>query len=295
VNTSVERFLDHLTFECGLAPNTREAYGADLAAFTAYLAACRVATPGTVERRHILGFLEAEGARGLAPASLSRRLVAVKVFFAHEFAEGRVPVDPTAHLESPTLWKTLPQWLTRAEVDRLLETPDGGTRDGLRDRAILELFYASGLRVSELAGLPLDDLHLDEGFVRVLGKGRKVRIVPVGSRAVEALRRYLAQGRPLYAPSVEERAVFVSRLGRSLTRESLWRLVTEHARRAGIEKHLTPHTLRHSFASHLLANGAPVRVIQEMLGHVDIATTQIYTHVDQERLVAVHRQFHPRA
>lgn len=222
-------------------------------------------------------------------------MVALKVFFAHEFAEGRIPSDPTEHLDAPTLWKTLPGWLTRAEVDRLLETPAGGTRDGLRDRAVLELLYASGLRVSELAALPLDDLHLDEGFVRVLGKGRKVRVVPVGSRAVEALRRYLAEGRPLYAPAIDERAVFVSRLGRALTREAVWKLVTDHARRAGIERHLTPHTLRHSFASHLLENGAPLRVIQEMLGHADIATTQIYTHVDQERLLAVHRKYHPRA
>lgn len=295
MNASIDRFVEHLAFERGLSPKTREAYGADLHAFATFLLRHSVDSPSAVTRHHMVDFLEAERARGLAVSSLARRLVAIRVFFAYLCSEGVLSEDPTAHLDSPGLWRTLPDSLTLDEVACLLDVPEGGTRDGLRDRAILELFYASGLRVSELAVLPLDDLHVDEGFVRVLGKGRKVRVVPVGSKAVEVLRRYLAEGRPLYSPPAEERAVFVSRSGRALTRQALWQMVTQRARQAGIRKHLTPHTLRHSFATHLLANQAPLRVIQEMLGHADIGTTQIYTHVDQERLLAAHRQFHPRA
>jgi len=295
VNTAIDRFLDYLVFERGLSANTREAYGNDLETLRDYLASQKITEPLQVEREHVLEFLAAEDRRGLAPASLSRRLVAIKVFFAHEVEEGRLVENPTAHLETPTLWQTLPGWLTHDEVEQLLASPAGGTREGTRDRAILELFYATGLRVSELAGLQLDQLFLDEAYVRVLGKGGKVRVVPVGSHAIEALRHYLVEGRPLFQPDIADRSVFISRIGRGLSRVGVWRIVTSHARRAGIEKHLTPHTLRHSFASHLLENGAPLRVIQEMLGHADVATTQIYTHVDQKRLLSLHRQFHPRA
>jgi integrase/recombinase XerD len=295
VITLIERFLDHLVLERGLSPKTREAYGFDLGAFDAFMAKRGIEAIGDVRREYILDFLQSENERGLASSSLARRLVAIRMLFTFARVEGELSEDPTEHLESPALWNVLPGWLSRVEVERLLAAPPAGSREGRRDRAILELFYACGLRVSELAELPLDNLHLDEGYVRVLGKGRKVRIVPVGAKAAESIRLYLAEARPLFSPPPEERAVFISRVGRGISRVSIWQMVKQRARQAGIEKHISPHTLRHSFASHLLANGAPVRAIQEMLGHSDIATTQIYTHVDQERLVETHRQFHPRA
>ncbi len=295
MNIAIERFLDHLTFERGLSINTREAYRNDLEALQDYLTNAGIADHAAVEREHILEFLTSEDQRGLAPASLSRRLVAIKVFFTYEQEEGHLDHNPTTHLETPILWQTLPDWLTHEEVEQLLTSPVGGTREGTRDRAILELFYATGMRVSELAGLQLDQIFLDEAYVRVIGKGDKVRVIPVGSSAVEAVRHYLAEGRPLFKPDITEHSLFISRVGRGLSRVGVWRIVTRHARRTGIEKHLTPHTLRHSFASHLLENGAPLRVIQEMLGHADVATTQVYTHVDQKRLLSLHRQFHPRA
>ena len=200
-------------------------------------------------------------------------------------------------MDSPRLWKILPPTMTIEEVERLLAAPDGATVLGLRDRAILETFYATGLRVSELAGLTLESLHFDADYIRCVGKGDKERVVPIGGRAIAAVQAWLERGRPTYAGRGGGacRAVFLSRLGQPLTRITLWRHIRAYARKAGIRKEISPHTLRHSFASHLLANGASLRIIQEMLGHADISTTQIYTHVDQGRLQSVHHQYHPRA
>ena len=292
----VDQFLDHLALERGLSENTRLAYGHDLAEFLAFLSRRGRAGIQEVERRDILDFLMEGKRKGLAAASLARRLVAIKVFFRHLAQEGLLAVNVADAMESPRLWKILPPTLTREEVDRLLATPNPATPRGLRDRAILETFYATGLRVSELAALTLDSLHFDAEYIRCVGKGDKERVVPIGGRAIAAVQAWLERGRPAYAArGAAGRAVFLSRLGRPLTRNGLWRHIRAYARKAGIRKELSPHTLRHSFASHLLANGASLRVIQEMLGHADIATTQIYTHVDQGRLQAVHRQYHPRA
>ena len=292
----VDQFLDHLALERGLSENTRLAYGHDLAEFLAFLSRRGRAGIQEVERRDILDFLMEGKRKGLAAASLARRLVAIKVFFRHLAQEGLLAVNVADAMESPRLWKILPPTLTREEVDRLLAAPDPATPRGLRDRAILETFYATGLRVSELAALTLDSLHFDAEYIRCVGKGDKERVVPIGGRAIAAVQVWLERGRPAYAArGAAGRAVFLSRLGRPLTRNGLWRHIRAYARKAGIRKELSPHTLRHSFASHLLANGASLRVIQEMLGHADIATTQIYTHVDQGRLQAVHRQYHPRA
>ena len=292
----VDQFLDHLALERGLSENTRLAYGHDLAEFLAFLSRRGRAGIQEVERRDILDFLMEGKRKGLAAASLARRLVAIKVFFRHLAQEGLLAVNVADAMESPRLWKILPPTLTREEVDRLLAAPDSATTRGLRDRAILETFYATGLRVSELAALTLDSLHFDAEYIRCVGKGDKERVVPIGGRAIAAVQAWLERGRPAYAArGAAGRAVFLSRLGRPLTRNGLWRHIRAYARKAGIRKELSPHTLRHSFASHLLANGASLRVIQEMLGHADIATTQIYTHVDQGRLQAVHRQYHPRA
>ena len=292
----LDQFMDHLVLERGLSENTRLAYGHDLSEFLAY--AVRKGRGGIqeIQRRDIVDFLMEGKAKGLAATSLARRLVAVKVFFRHLEREGLLAVNVAEVLDSPRLWKVLPPTLSPAEVDRLLAAPDPATTKGLRDRAVLETFYATGLRVSELAALSLDSLHFDAEFIRCVGKGDKERVVPIGNRAMSAVTAWLERGRPLYARRAAEgeRAVFLSRLGRPLARCTLWGQIKEIARTAGIRKSISPHMLRHSFASHLLANGASLRTIQEMLGHADISTTQIYTHVDSTRLRQQHHQFHPR-
>ena len=291
----LDQFLDYVSLERGLSPNTRAAYADDIGRFLDWAAERGVRSVNDVTRRQILDHLLAEKARGLAANSLSRHLVALKVFFRYLAQEGLLGVNVAETMDSPKIWKMLPSVLTLKEIDRLFAAPDIKTPLGLRNRAILELFYASGLRVSELAGLQLGDLHLEEHFLRCTGKGRKERVVPVGGEAGKWMQRYLEEIRPRHAPGPHEQAVFLSRRGGPLSRKTLWDLIKKCARDAGIAKPITPHTLRHSFASHLLANGAPLRIIQEMLGHADIATTQIYTHVDPDRLKGVHRQFHPRA
>jgi integrase/recombinase XerD len=197
-------------------------------------------------------------------------------------------------MDSPRLWKVLPGLLTTREIERLLSAPDGDAPVAVRDRAMLELFYATGMRVSELCGLKLDDMHIEEGYLRCLGKGSKTRVVPFGAASRSAMEHYLLTVRPRLEKKGPSRYVFLTVRGQAFSRQRLWQIVRTYTRRACIDKPVSPHTLRHSFASHLLANGAPLRVIQEMLGHADIATTQVYTHVDQQRLKAVHHQFHPR-
>ena len=293
----LDQFLDYLTLERGLSRNTQLGYGHDLSEFMAFLTRRGRADIQAVERRDILDFLMESKQKGLAAPSLARRRVAIKVFVRYLTTEGLLAVNVADAMDSPRLWKILPPTLSVAEVDRLLAAPDTAQPRGLRDRAILETFYATGLRVSELAHLELDALHFDAEYIRCTGKGDKERVVPISGRAMAAVKAWLEQGRPAYAAKSGGtcRAVFLSRLGRPLTRLTLWRQIRRYARQAGIRKEISPHTLRHSFASHLLANGASLRVIQEMLGHADISTTQIYTHVDQGRLQAVHQQYHPRA
>jgi integrase/recombinase XerD len=271
------------------------AYADDIGRFLDWLSERGVRSINDVTRRQILDHLMSEKERGLAANSLSRHLVSLKVFFRYLAQEGLLGANVAETMESPKVWKMLPGVLTPKEVDRLLNAPDIRTPLGLRNRAILELFYASGLRVSELAGLQLTDLHLDEHFLRCTGKGRKERVVPIGGAAVEWVKRYLKEVRPQLSPGPHEQTLFLSRRAQPLSRKTIWVMIKNCARDAGITKTIYPHTLRHSFASHLLANGADLRSIQEMLGHADIATTQIYTHVDPDRLKGVHRQFHPRA
>lgn len=308
---AIERFLGVIALERGLGPKTCEAYGRDLRRFAAFAADQGVTRPRRVDRALLLDFLAAEKEAGLAPASLARRVAALHSFFRCLYAEQIIPEDPSADLDTPDLWKRLPVTLSAEEVEALLAAPDATDVFGMRDRALLELLYASGMRESEAADLTLARLHLDEATVRVLGKGRKERVVPIGSRAVEALREYLAHGRPALegglssgirqdgrggaTSSAAGDAVFLSKSGRPLTRMTIWRIVERYVLVAGIEGHVSPHTLRHSFATHLLSGGADVRSIQEMLGHASIQTTQIYTHVDSDRLLAIHRRFHPRA
>ena len=288
-------FLDYVILERGLSERTREAYAADLTSFDTFLATHGVTSANDVTRERIVDYLMAERDRGLSVNSISRRLVAIKVYFAFLQREGLLGKNVTEVMESPRLWKVLPSLLSQREVERLLAAPQGDSGYAIRDRAILELLYATGMRVSELCNLKLDDVHFDERYIRCIGKGSKVRVVPFGDSSRICLERYLAEARPAFETKGPSRFVFLSRLGRGFSRKGLWRMVRDYARRASIDKAVSPHPLRHSFASHLLANGAPLRVIQEMLGHADIATTQVYTHIDQGRLRSVHHQFHPRA
>lgn len=281
--------------ERGLSQNTRQAYAEDLSGFTQFLAAQGVKSVNDVTRDQVTDFLMAERERGLSVNTVSRRLVAVKMFFRYLQQEALLARNVADVMESPRLWRYLPEVLSPADVERMLAAPAGDSPAAVRDRAILEVFYATGLRVSEVASLKLDDLHFDSSYLRCTGKGNKMRVVPFGARARECLEVYLHKVRPNLAGDKPERHVFLTYRHGPFSRKGLWKLIKTYAARAGVRSRVSPHTLRHSFASHLLSNGAPLRVIQEMLGHVDIATTQIYTHVDQGRLRAVHAQYHPRA
>jgi len=291
----IDAFLDYLTIECGLSVNTILAYQRDLGRFAAFIGAESPEDWGRVPSDRVIEFIMAEKKRGCAIATVSRALVAIRMLYRFLSAEGLVEHDVTEHLESPRLWQNLPEVLGRQAVDRLLSVPNAESdRWPLRDRAVLEMLYATGARASEAADLRTDSVNLQVGYARCVGKGRKERIVPVGRRAVEAIGDYLARERPGLDRGGEP-YLFLTHSGRRMGRESIWRLVRKYALRAGISQHVSPHTLRHSFATHLLEGGADLRAVQEMLGHVDIATTQIYTHVDQSRLKAIHKKFHPRA
>lgn len=290
----VERFLDYMTVEAGAAANTRLAYAADLKKFQEYLTLRGVGDARRVTTSLALGFLMWLKDRGYAVGSIARMLVAVKMFYRFLALEGIVSRNLIAVLDSPKLWRRLPTVLSPAEVDKLLAEPDTATVLGVRDKAILELLYATGVRASEVAGLDVDGVHYDYGYIRCMGKGSKERVVPIGRAAVEATRRYAAEARPRILRGRASPALFVSRRGGRISRTTVWRLVRRYARLAGIRKTVYPHALRHSFASHLLAGGADLRAVQEMLGHASIVTTQVYTHVDSGRLKDVHRRFHPR-
>ena len=294
MQTLVDQFIDWAALERGLSPRTCEAYRSDLMKFTAFLARRQVTSLNAVSRQQILDGLMDAKAHGLSLNSVSRLFVSIKVFFRFLHQERLLSRNVTEVMDSPRLWRILPATLSIREVERLLGAPAGDRPLAVRDRALLEIAYATGLRVSELCGLTLDDLHADAGYLRCIGKGRKERIVPFSEKSGAVLARYLEQVRPGLAKEAGNRTVFLTRGGRPLSRKTVWKRVKRYAHQAGIVKPISPHTLRHSFASHLLHNGAPLRVIQEMLGHADIATTQIYTHVDSSRLKAVHQRFHPR-
>lgn len=291
----LDQFLDYAVLERGLSDNTQRAYVADLELFLAYLRESSVRSINSVTRGHVLSFLLQEKDRGMSARSIARRLVAIKVFFRYLEQEGLLKDNVTDAMDSPKLWKVLPDTLSYEEVERLLHQPDLSRPLGVRDHAILETFYGSGLRVSEICALQIDNLRFDDGYLRCIGKGNKERVVPVSTAACDSVTRYLEEVRPQHAQDELERTLFLTRRGTPFSRKGIWKLIKQHSLAAGIQKNVTPHTLRHSFATHLLSNGAPLRMIQEMLGHADIATTQVYTHVDSSRLKAVHEQFHPRA
>lgn len=295
MDETIQAFIDYLTIERGLSSNTVVAYAHDLAQFAAYAGEHGASSVGGITERTVEGFLHGLREAAMSPNSISRKLSAIKTFCKFACREGYAETDFTSEIGSMKGAKRLPSVLTIEEVAVLLNQPDMSTEAGLRDKAMLETLYASGLRVSELINLRLSDLNLSVGFLRCFGKGSKERIVPLGKVAIGYLERYMAESRPAYARSGSSEYLFLTNRGRKMSRVGFWKLIKRHAARAGIAKSITPHTLRHSFATHLLQGGADLRSIQEMLGHADIATTQIYTHVSRERLKEVYRESHPRA
>lgn len=287
------RYVDHLDLERGLSANTVAAYRRDLQTLLRVLRPKRRLEEA--RRKDLTGLLRKMRAEGRSPRSVARWLVAVRGFFSYLAQEGVITENPAAHLEPPRLWRSLPTVLSCGEVETLLAAPDRSQPLGLRDAAMVEVLYATGLRVSELVGLRLGDLHLDAGYLRCVGKGSKERVIPMGREAYSTLKKYLERARSDLVGDGRTEALFLNHHGRALTRQGFWKILKKHGRQAGIRKPLSPHTLRHSFATHLLEHGADLRSIQIMLGHADISTTQIYTHINQERLKRLYEDFHPRA
>lgn len=305
MQTLVEDFLQHLRHERGQADHTQRTYAALLGKFTAWAAEQGLTHWRAVELKHLLAFLQHERERGLAhqPKESPRRLssesvyleiAALRAFYRYAETEKLLPVNVAENLSLPRRWKRLPKALSNEEIEQLLtpETPE--TPQSLCDLAVLELAYASGLRLAELRQIRLEQLHLEAGFINVIGKGNKERVVPLGRKAAEALERYLAAGRPKLVNRRSPANLFLTRRGTPFAAVTLWLRIKQRVRRAGIERNVTPHMLRHSFATHLLENGADLRVIQELLGHANISTTEVYTHVAGQRLREVHERFHPR-
>ncbi|OGX37327.1 MAG: site-specific tyrosine recombinase XerD [Omnitrophica WOR_2 bacterium RIFCSPHIGHO2_02_FULL_52_10] len=290
----IKEFINYLAVERGLADNTLLAYQRDLKKYAACLRKMGVKDAKNVKRDQITQFMYGQKKQGLSTNSICRNLAAIKMFHRFLVRERLAQEDPTNLVDTPKLWKRVPEVLTSGEIEAMIEAAKGQGWQAVRDKAILELFYASGMRVSELLNLKTENVNLELGYVRCIGKGRKERIIPIGKRARDALQKYCASVRGKLVKDDMTFSLFVSRLGKKISRQSIWKIIKSYARKARIKKEIKPHTLRHSFATHLLERGADLRSVQEMLGHSDISTTQIYTHVDRERLKTVHKQFHPR-
>jgi integrase/recombinase XerD len=290
-SAAVARFLDRLWLERGISPNTRDSYGSDLRLLARWLAprGVELATAGEADLKDYLA------ARTRSARSQARLLSALRQFYRFLVADRARADDPTARIDSPKLGRRLPKVLGEAQVTALLEAPDPGTALGLRDRAMLELMYASGLRVSELVRLSLPRINVEQGVVHIVGKGGKERLVPMGEWAMDCTRRYLREARPELARGAASDWLFITARGAPMTRQNFWHLVKRYAAQAGIHSALSPHVLRHAFATHLLEHGADLRAVQSLLGHADLSTTQIYTHVAQARLRDIHQKHHPRA
>jgi len=296
LTSRLQDYMDHLAVEKGLAVNSLAAYHGDLTRLAAFLrdARLRHSWPEVTADDLLAHLIELRDS-GLNTRSIVRNMVSVRGLFSFLIEEAVVTADPTGAIELPSFWVTLPDVLSINDVNRLLKAPPANTPQGLRDRAMLETLYASGLRVSELTGLTVNQINLELHFVRCMGKGSKERIVPLGAKAESSLRRYLVEGRPVLMKGHTSGALFLTRLGKQMTRQAFWQIVKKYAKQAGIKVPVHPHTLRHSFATHLLEGGADLRAVQMMLGHTDISTTQIYTQVSREHVQNVHRRYHPRA
>jgi integrase/recombinase XerD len=290
----LDSFLHYLAVEKGLALNTLEAYGRDLNAYVAFLEGEGIASLADTTTITVMTFMQRLQKRGLSLRSITRAIVALRGLYRFLSQEGYLAVNPLEDMELPKLRSTLPHVLSVQDMERLLAQPDAGLPRGIRDGAMLELLYATGMRVSELVTLPTSGVNLEMGVVSVKGKGGKERICPIGEMAMDRVRTYLEQTRPAFLKGRESPYLFLNNRGSRLSRQGFWQILRRYALEAGITKRITPHTVRHSFATHLLERGADLRFIQAMLGHADISTTQVYTHVNQEYLKKLHRQFHPR-
>ena len=292
MNERIREYIDYLKIETRQSPNTVVSYRRDMVCFATYFPKDKLET---VTTRDIRSFLLKLREDGLASSTVARYLSSIKSFYRYLFSENLIPENPAEILESPRPWRKLPNVMSMAEVDTLLAAPDTGTPIGLRDHAMLELLYATGLRVSELVAVKGSDMNLKVGYLRSLGKGAKERVVPLGDAAREAVNLYKLKGRPTLLKGRNSAELFVSRRGRRMTRQGFWKILRQYTVKVGIRTQVSPHTLRHAFATHLLERGADLRSVQQMLGHSDISTTQIYTHILQERMREVHDQYHPRA
>jgi len=290
----IDEFLSYLSVERGLSNNTLSSYKRDLSNFFGYIKKRRIVSIDKVTRQMITSFMLSEKDRGLSANSISREVACLKSFFKFLVRENKIKDNITSVIESPKLWKKLPSALDLSEVEKLLKAPNIREPMGVRDKAMLELIYATGMRVSELINLKMDDLNMGVGFIKCLGKGQKERVVPFGSKAKEWLVRYLDKGRASFLKKKVSNFLFLTRLSRPMSRQMFWKIIKKYAVKARIKKDIMPHSLRHSFATHILERGADLRVVQEMLGHSDISTTQIYTHINKERLKSIHHKFHPR-
>jgi integrase/recombinase XerD len=287
-----DQFISHLRVERGLADNTIQSYSRDLLRFFQFLEG-RKRSPLQATQDDIMDYMSSLQ-KALSIRSCARNLSALKMFFRFLVSEGKIEGSPARLLGTPKLPRKLPAVLTRDEVDMLLSQPDPSNQRGQRDKAMLELLYATGLRVSELVGLQISNINLEAGFVRMVGKGSKERMVPMGTKALEVIKGYLSEARGKLLKSKSSSYLFLNSRGAGLTRQGFWKIIKKYGKKAGIRKEITPHKLRHSFASHLLEGGADLRSVQVMLGHADISTTQIYTHITRERLKQIHEKYHPR-
>ncbi|MGD8743744.1 MAG: site-specific tyrosine recombinase XerD [Granulosicoccaceae bacterium] len=293
ISDEIEAFIDMLWMERGLSDNTLRAYRSDLQAFANWLTGNGISLLAA-QRQDLLGYLADRSKQGVRVRTSARMLSSLRRFYQYLVREGRLQEDPSARIDAPRLVRPVPKYLTEDEVDKLLAAPDTSVALGLRDRAMLEMLYASGLRVSELVGLQMPQINLLQGVVRISGKGGKERLVPVGEEALLWLERFVRDSRPDLLRGRPCDALFPTRRGAGMTRQAFWHLIKRYAQQAGIAKHLSPHTLRHAFATHLLNHGADLRVVQMLLGHSNLSTTQIYTHVARERLKSLHAEHHPR-
>jgi integrase/recombinase XerD len=290
----LNRYHRYLLIEKGASGNTLEAYGRDLKRYLTFLEQRGLTDARSVAPQTVVDFLVQIKSEGLSANSMNRALAALRGFYNYLLQERVLEESPLTHIELAKVWMRLPDTVSQEEMNRILSGPDHSTPSGLRDRAMLELLYATGLRVSELISLSMNSINWQVGFLAVMGKGGKERVVPVGRTAYDAVRRYVDEARPKFVRSKTTEVLFLNRFGRAFTRQGLWKIIVGYAQKAGLQKNVHPHTFRHSFASHLLEGGADLRAVQVMLGHSDISTTQIYTHVTRERLKEIHRKYHPR-
>lgn len=290
----IDTFLNYLSVERGLSINTIISYREDLNAYLDFMEGRQINALSRIVRNDITNFMLDQKDRGISVNSVARRLAAIRMFHRFLAREKILKSDPTNLIDSPKLWKKIPDTLTLNEIESLIAQPNIRDKQGVRDRAILETLYATGMRVSEAVNLKVDNVNLDIGFLRCIGKGNKERVIPLGKKAIASVKRYLEVSRPRLLKNKGSEYLFVSRFGKKISRQSFWKLIKKYALQARIKKPIRPHILRHSFATHLLERGADLRSVQEMLGHSNIATTQIYTHINRERLKSIHKQFHPR-